>query len=97
MTPTERMARAICIAHGESPEAVWRWVDNTGKITLPMWRRYETDARAAYHAALGTIREPTPAMLAAAVAAYDANDPNGPVWADIWRTMVDCALAETAP
>lgn len=89
MTPIERMARAMTAKMAELVGCEDEWPTMTGEDKSMVCE--------AMRPALTSLREPTPAMLTAAVAAYNTDDPNGPVWADIWRAMVDCALAETDP
>ncbi|QTH22020.1 hypothetical protein HRJ34_00300 [Rhizorhabdus wittichii] len=87
-SPIERGARALCELDGNPPGATMD--------AKPLWQNYLPEVRAV----LTAIREPDAAMQAAAAViggfhGYYGDDPlSRQDAADVWRVMVDAALAE---
>jgi len=106
----ERVARAICVAHGVNPDAPTPVFETfrdsfggfaamqTGR-TEPSWHREKKAARAAIEA----MREPTEEMLAAGQWTISDNltvsvcVENNRKAREIWQSMIDAALPPHKP
>jgi hypothetical protein len=97
MTPLERAARALCLADGLDPDRKFKssdWSEGTAPHEFA-WHEYLPKARAV----LTAIREPNEAMERAMIGitgdmAIMKRDGSSYRHADVYRAMIDAALAE---
>lgn len=83
----ERVARAICTAHGEFPDTETPYNPHVSHL----WQHYIPSARAAIEA----MRTPTEAMEEAAHYGEAPGEPNH--FSEEWEQAIDAALQEQKP
>jgi hypothetical protein len=99
----KQVAQALCRASYpnadiEEPAMRWDHVDGVMMPTdQPMWTDYLDDARAAIAATLTGIREPSEAMVCAAIARPGPDDIHELLYFGVFRAMVDALRAELLP
>lgn len=96
------VAQALCRASYpnadiEHPAMRWDHVDGVMMPTdQPMWTDHVDDARAAIAATLAGIREPSEAMVRAAIARPGPDDIHELLYFGLFRAMIDALAQEIA-
>lgn len=89
MTEVERAARALCENPSEDPDKIIEMSDGSH---IPRWRAEVWRVEAVLQA----LREPSEGLVTAGAGelVFDAELDRREVTEDIWRAMIDAALAE---